>query len=68
MASSLAINRFGCAISLFKSSGSSSNNAAGIGPESMGIVVCRSVGTVPGIVGLLWPSFRPKPGSESKTP
>ncbi len=30
------------------------------------IVVCRVVGTVPGILGLVWPSFRPKSGSKSK--
>ncbi len=39
---------------------------AEIGPESFGIVVCRSVGTVPDIWGLAWPSFRPKSGSKSK--
>ena len=39
---------------------------AEIGPESFGIVVCRFVGTVPDILGLVWPSFRPKSGSKSK--
>jgi hypothetical protein len=37
-----------------------------IGPESFGLVVRRSVGTVPDILGLVWPSFRPKSGSKSK--
>ena len=40
---------------------------AAIGPESFGIVVCRFVGTVSDILGLVWPSFRPKSGSESQT-
>ena len=52
-------------ISQFKSFGSSSKRAE-IGPESFGIVVCRFVGTVPDILGLVWPSFRPKSGSKSK--
>ncbi len=39
---------------------------AEIGPESFGIVVCRSVCTVPGILGLVWPSVRPKSGSKTK--
>ena len=52
-------------ISQFKSFGSSSKHAE-IGPESFGIVVCRFVGTVPDILGLVWPSFRPKSGSKSK--
>ncbi len=38
----------GCAISQFERLGSSSEHAE-IGPESFGIVVCRSVGTVPGV-------------------
>ncbi len=33
---------------------------------TFGVVVCRSVGTVPGILGLVWLSFRPKSGSRSK--
>ncbi len=37
--------------SQFKSFGSSLKQAE-IGPESFGIVVCRLVGTVPGILGL----------------
>ncbi len=37
-----------------------------MGPESFGIVVCRFVGTVPDILGLVWPSLRPKSGSKSK--
>ncbi len=37
-----------------------------MGPEVFGIVVCRSVGAVPDILGLVWRSFRPKSGSESK--
>ncbi len=28
--------------------------------------MCRFVGTVPDIVGLVWPSFRPKSGSKSQ--
>ncbi len=28
--------------------------------------MCRLVGTVPDIVGLVWPSFRPKSDSKSK--
>ena len=28
--------------------------------------LCRFVGTVPDILGLVWPSFRPKSGSKSK--
>ena len=32
------------------------------------IVVCRSVGTVPDILGLVWPRFRTKSGSKSKIP
>ena len=43
----------------------SSTKHAEIGPESFGIVVCRFVGTVLDILGLVWPSFRPKSGSES---
>ncbi len=39
---------------------------AEIWPESLGIVMCRLVGTVPDILGLAWPSFRPKSGSKSK--
>ncbi len=31
---------------------------AEIEPESFGIVVCRFVGTVPDILGLVWPSFK----------
>ncbi len=30
--------------------------------------LCRFVGTVPDILRLVWPSFRPKPGSRSKIP
>jgi hypothetical protein len=30
--------------------------------------VCRSVGTVPYILGLVWRRFRPKSGSKSKIP
>jgi hypothetical protein len=30
--------------------------------------VCRFVGIVPGILGLVWPSFKPKSGSKSKIP
>jgi hypothetical protein len=36
---------------------------AGIGPR---FVVCQSVGTVPDVVGVLWPSFNPKSGSKSQ--
>ena len=36
---------------------------AEIGPESFGIVVCRFVGSVPDILGLVRPRFRPKCGS-----
>ncbi len=39
-----------------------------LGPELVGRVVCRSVGTVPGILGLVWLRFRPNSGSKSKTP
>ncbi len=39
----------------------------GVGPESVGIVVCRFVGTVPDILGLVWPSFRPKSVLKSKS-
>ncbi len=35
-------------------------------PRIVGIVVCQFVGTVPNILGLVWPSFRPKSGSKSK--
>ncbi len=55
----------GWAISHYKSCGPSSKHAE-MSPESFGIFVCRSVGTVPGIWGLVWPSFRPEPGSKSK--
>jgi hypothetical protein len=48
-----------------KSFGSSSKHAE-IEADSFGIVVCRFVGTVPDILGLLWPKFRPKSGSNSK--
>ncbi len=51
----------------FISFGSSSEDAE-IGPESFGSLVFRSVGTVPDILGLAWPSFRPKSGSKSKIP
>ncbi len=37
-------------------------------PESFGIAVCRFVGTVPSILSLVWPSFRPKSFSKSKIP
>ena len=50
-------------ISQFKSFGSSSKHCE-IGPESFGIVVFRFVGTPPGILGLVWPSFRPKYASK----
>ncbi len=63
--SELRAPTLGRAISQFKSFGSSSKHAE-IGPESFGIVVCRFVGTVPDILGLVWPSFRPKSGSKSK--
>ncbi len=43
-----------------------SSKHAEIGQSSFGIFVCRSVGTVPGILGLVWPSFRPNSGSKSK--
>ncbi len=36
------------------------------GTGSFGIVVCRSVGTLPAIVGLLRPNFKPNSGSKSK--
>jgi hypothetical protein len=49
----------------FKSFGSLSKHTE-IGPELFGIVVCRFVGTVPDVLGLVWPSFRPKSGSRSK--
>ncbi len=52
-------------ISHFKSFEASSKHAE-IEPESFGIVVCQFAGTVPGIVGLVWPSFRPKSLSKSK--
>ncbi len=48
-----------------RSFGSSSKHAE-IGQESFGLVVCRSVGTVPDILGLIWPRFRPHSGSKSK--
>jgi hypothetical protein len=51
-------------ISQFKSFGSSSKRAES-GPEAFGLVVCRFVGTVPGILGLGWPRFRPNAGSKS---
>ncbi len=35
-------------------------------PESFGIVVCRFVGTVLDIWGLVWPSFKSRPGPQSK--
>ncbi len=35
-------------------------------PTSLGIVVRRSVGTMPGILGLSWLRFRPESGSNSK--
>ncbi len=38
-----------------------------IGPESFGIVVCRFVGTVPGIWGLVLLPFRPIAVPKSKT-
>ncbi len=37
-----------------------------IGPEPFGIVVCRSVGTVSGILGLVLLPVRPKSSSKSK--
>jgi hypothetical protein len=48
-----------------QSFGSSSKHAE-IGSESFGIFVCRFVGTVPDILALVWPSFRPKAGSKWK--
>ncbi len=57
----------GGAISQFKSFGSSSKHDD-IGPESFGIGVRRFVGTVPNILGLVWPSFRPNSDSKSKIP
>ncbi len=35
-------------------------------PESFGVDVCWFAGAVPDILGLLWPSLRPKSGSKSK--
>ncbi len=40
---------------------------AAIGAESFGIVVCRVVGTVSDILGLVWHSFRPTSGLKSQT-
>ncbi len=60
-----AARLFGSAISQFKGFGSSSKHAE-IGPESFGIVLCRSVGNVPGILHLVWPRFRHDSGSKSK--
>ncbi len=45
-----------------------SSKHAKIGAESFGIVVCRFVGTVPDVFGLVWTSFRPRSGSKSKIP
>ncbi len=62
------VDSYGClgrALSQFTSFGSSSKHAE-IGPESFGVVVCRAVGTVPGIWGLVWRRFRPKSGSKWK--
>ncbi len=47
-----------------QSFGSSSKHAE-IGTGSLGIVVCRSVGTVQCMFGLVWHRFRPKSGSKS---
>ncbi len=54
-------------ISQFKRFGSSSEHIE-IGTDSFGLVVCRSVDTVPDILGLAWPRFRAKSGSKSKIP
>ncbi len=37
--------------------GSDRRQHAEIGPESFGIVVCQFVGTMPDILGWVWPSF-----------
>ncbi len=47
--------------------GSSSKHAK-IGTESFGIVVSRFVGTVPDILGFVWPRLKPKSGSKSRKP
>ncbi len=52
------------AVSQSKSFRSSSKHAD-IGPESFGIVVCQSMGTMPGILGFVWLRFRPTSGSKS---
>ncbi len=49
----------------FKSFGSVSKHAE-MGPESFGIAVCRFVGTVPDILGLVRPSSWPNADSKSK--
>jgi hypothetical protein len=49
----------------FKSFGSLWKHAQ-FGPESSGIVVCLTVGTVPDILAMVWPSFRNNFGSKSK--
>ncbi len=49
-----------------KTSFGPSSEHAEIGPESFGIVVCRSVGSVPCILGLVWRRFRLKSISKSK--
>ncbi len=37
-------------------------------PESIGIVMRRFVGTVPDMLGLVWPSFRPHPARNRRFP
>ncbi len=44
----------------------SSSKRAEIGPETFGIVVCLFVGTVPGILGLVWRCFEPDSGSTGR--
>ncbi len=46
----------------------SSPKLADIGPDSFGLVVCRFVGTVLGLMGLALLSFRPKYSPNSKIP
>ncbi len=61
------LQRTAKAISQIQGFGSSSKHAE-VGPQSFGIVVCWFGGTVPDILGMVWPSFRTESGSKSEIP
>ncbi len=59
------LDSVGVVLSAGESFGLSSKHAE-IGSESFGVVVGMFVGTVPDILGLVWPIFRPNSDPKSK--